>query len=64
MIVLTQDGPCNFSTDDHQNSEQQLPEHICRPPPPASGYRQLPGTSGEIFQAPVFPISVTPEMIK
>lgn len=34
------------------------------PPPPASGYIQLPRTPGEIFQAAVFPISVTPEMIK
>lgn len=21
MMILTQDGPCDFSTDDHQNSE-------------------------------------------
>lgn len=33
-------------------------------PQNTSGYKQLPWTPGEIFQAAVFPISVTPEMIK
>lgn len=39
MMVLTQDGPCDFSTHEHQNAELQNVSE--GPPPPASEYKRI-----------------------
>lgn len=63
-MVLTQDSPCNFSTDEHQNSELSCQNVSAGPLLQTQDTSSSHEAPGEIFQAAAFPISVTPEMIK